>query len=82
MASSSTAQQRTVYQFLKLSLCVCVWGVLRQYFNLQPVQAGLKLTIQLVMAMDSQHPSCFSFPSAGITDRSHLTLKCISTAEA
>lgn len=26
MESSSTAQQRTVYQFLKLSLCVCVGG--------------------------------------------------------
>lgn len=81
MESSSKAQQRTVYQFLTLSLCMCVC-VLRQYFNLQPVQDGLKLTIQLATAMNSQHPSSFSFPSAGIIGRSHLTLKCIFTAEA
>lgn len=49
MKSSSIAQQRTVYQFLKLSLCVmCVcggggWGVVvRQSFILQPMQASLK----------------------------------------
>lgn len=83
MESSSTAQQRTFTNFDVVFVCVCVClCVLRQYFNLQPVQDGLKLTIQLVMAMNSQHPSSFSLPSAGIIDRSHLTLKCISTAEA